>query len=220
VTGPTYPPGQLPGANAIGGFIIGASQVGTVAPFNWWRTVISQYANSPVMMKIISDFFDAADLTPEIESFYDKMWNVLTAEGYGLDCWGTIVAVNRVLHLGAGPKYLGWDEGGTLDYDPFNQSPWYSGEKLTQNYILSDDGFRVLILAKAFSNICDGSIKSINRLLRMLFGYGGNTYCTDGLDMTMTYTFSFPLSPVELAIVTQSGVLPTPTGVSYTVVQP
>jgi Protein of unknown function (DUF2612) len=36
--------------------------------------------------------------------------------------------------------------------------------------------------------------------------------------MTMTYTFAFQLSPVELAIVTQSGVLPKPTGVLASVV--
>jgi len=36
--------------------------------------------------------------------------------------------------------------------------------------------------------------------------------------MMMTYTFEFPLSPVELAIVQNSGVLPKPTGVAATVV--
>ena len=36
--------------------------------------------------------------------------------------------------------------------------------------------------------------------------------------MVMTYTFDFPLSPVEIAIVSQSGVLPRSTGVSATIV--
>ena len=36
--------------------------------------------------------------------------------------------------------------------------------------------------------------------------------------MTMTYTFEFALTPVEQAIVEQSGVLPRPTGVSSSVV--
>jgi hypothetical protein len=37
--------------------------------------------------------------------------------------------------------------------------------------------------------------------------------------MTFIYQFEFPLSPVQLAILTQSGVFPKPTGVSYTVNQ-
>ena len=37
--------------------------------------------------------------------------------------------------------------------------------------------------------------------------------------MTMIYKFEFVLTPVELAIVLQSGVLPKPTGVSATVQQ-
>lgn len=216
-----YPPGPAPGSNAIGEFTIGVSQIGSIPPYDWWQTVISQYANSPRLTTLIGNFFQYVDQTANLDQFYDLMWNVNTAQGYGLDCWGTIVAVNRVLHIGAGPKYLGWEEGGDLDYDPFNQSPWYSGEKLTENYILTDDGFRTLILAKAFSNICDGSIPSINRLLTLLFGQsGGQAYCTDGGNMTMTYTFNFVPNPVELSILTQSGVMPTPTGVSFSVVYP
>ena len=222
MSGPPYPPPTAnPGGetNAIGVFAIGSSPIGSQPPFDWWTTILSQYANSPIITGIIGDFFEAVDQTKNLDSFFDLMWNVLTAQGYGLDCWATIVGVNRVLKLGAGPKYLGFDEGGFLDYDPFDTSPWYSGEKLTTNYLMSDDGFRTLILAKAFSNICNGSIPAINQLLRMLFGQSGRCYCTDGGNMTMTYTFEFQLTPVQYAILAQSGVMPTPVGVSYTVVQ-
>ena len=41
----------------------------------------------------------------------------------------------------------------------------------------------------------------------------------DGENMTMQYVFNFTLSPVELAIVEESGVLPKPVGVAATVVQ-
>lgn len=221
-TGPVYPPEptNFEGIAPIGGFITGVSAIGDVVAFNRWQTVLSQYANSPIITQMIKDFQDASDQTVNFDSFFDLMWNVYTAKGYGLDCWGTIVGVNRVLHLGVGPKYLGFNEGGFLDYDPFNQSPWYSGQKLTNNFLLTDDGFRVLILAKAFSNICNGSIQAINQLLMMLFGTFGKCYVVDNEDMTMVYKFEFALSPVQLAILTQSGVMPTPTGVGFTVSQP
>ena len=220
MTGPPYPPPTEDsfGTNAIGNFIIGASPIGDIPPFDWERTVISQYANSPIITALLADFFSYVDQTGNLDSFFDLMWNVYTAQGYGLDCWATIVGVNRVLKLATGPKYLGFNEGGFTDYDPFNQSPWFSGEKLTDNYLLSDDGFRVLILAKAFSNICDGSVASTNQLLRMLFGASGKCYVIDYENMTMAYAFEFQPSSVQLAILTQSGVMPTPTGVSYSVV--
>jgi hypothetical protein len=116
-------------------------------------------------------------------------------------------------------RYFGFDVAG-LDYDPFNQSPMYQGAPLTNNYQLSDDAFRTLLYAKALSNISDGTIPSINTILRTLFPGRGNAYATDGLNMTMTYTFSFVLSAVELAILLQSGVLPKPVGVLATIVHP
>ena len=219
-SGPPYPPNPAPSSNQIGTFSIGQSAIGSGDPFDWLQTILSQYANSPRIMALIQSFFEAADQTQNLERFYDLMFSVQTAVGYGLDAWGTIVAVDRVLHIGTGPKYLGWDEGGTLDYDPYNQSPWYSGQKLTDNYILTDDGFRVLILAKGFSNICDGSIPSINRLLTMLFGTSGKCYCQDLGGMSMAYKFEFTPSPVQLAILSNSGVLPTPTGTSFSIVTP
>ncbi len=222
MTGPPYPPQTENsfGTNALGVFAIGVSPIGDLPSFDWWTTLISQYANSERITGLLGNFDSVVDQTTNLDSFFDLMWNVYTAKGYGLDCWGTIVGVNRVLKLSTGPKYLGFNEGGFLDYDPVNQSPWYSGQTLTNNFLLSDDGFRVLILAKAFSNICSGSIQAINALLRMLFGSFGKAYCTDEGNMTMTYTFDFAPTPTQLAILTQSGVMPTPVGVGFTVVYP
>lgn len=214
---------QAPGSNAIGLFAIGQSAIGDLPPeFDPWRTIISQYANAPSLTTLILNFFEYIDQTKNLQAFFDLIFNVDTAIGYGLDVWGRIVGVNRVLHLPTGTKYFGFVEGGTLDYDDFGpggESPFYSGQKLTSNYSLTDDGFRVLILAKAFSNICDGSIQSINRLLVTLFGGSGRCYVVDGGAMSMVYKFEFALSPLQEAILLQSGVMPRPTGVSATVEQ-
>lgn len=222
MTGPPYPPQPIaePQSNVIGGFVIGGSPIGTIKPFDVWQTVISQYANSPILMQLILNFQDYVDPTVNLDAFFDMIWNIDTAQGYGLDVWARIVAVNRILKLASGPPYFGFEEGQDYqDFGPGGLGPFYSGGKLTDNYIMPDDGFRVLILAKAFSNICDGSIGAINRLLLTLFGASGKAYVVDNQDMTFNYTFEFPMTPLQLAILTNSGVFPKPTGVSYSVVQ-
>lgn len=182
------------------------------------RTVVSQYANSPAITALVDEWNDAIDPDNLWNDFYNLIWNVDTAQGYGLDVWGRIVGIGRVIHLPVNSKYFGFDEATTVSADPFNNSPYYGGNLITTNYAVSDTGFRSMILAKALANICDGSIPGINAVLLLLFPARGNCYVTDGQNMTMTYTFTFPLTAIEFSIVTQSGILPKPAGVSVTVV--
>lgn len=187
--------------------------------FDWFRTVISQYANSPILLQLIDGFDQCVDQSANMQAFYDLIWNVDTAQGYGLDVWGRIVGVTRVLQVEIG-TYFGMTGPGGASGDPYNVSPFYAGAQLTDNFSLTDQAFRTLVFAKALSNISDGSVKSINQILINLFGSAnGNAYCTDGHDMTMSYTFEFPLTAVQAAIVSQSGVLPKPTGVHTTIIQ-
>lgn len=181
------------------------------------QTIISQYATAPTINRLISTFNDWIDPSTDIDAFYDLIWNVDTAVGYGLDVWGRIVGVGRTLQIAGGGKYLGFNEATNISADPFNNSPLYTGQTINNNFVLSDAGFRTLILAKALANICDGSIPAINQILLNLFPGRGNCYIADGMNMTMTYTFTFHLTPVEAAIVEQSGILPRSTGVAASV---
>ena len=218
MSGPPFPP-LPPSSSAIGTFVIGVSPIGgpLIPSFDVWKTVISQYANSDIITQLIENLDAYVDQTTNFNNLYDLIWNVDTAVGYGLDVWGRIVGVTRVVNVPLA-RYLGFEQQ-SLTVDPFDQSPLYSGEPLTSGYALSDSAFRTLIFAKALANICDGSIPGINQVLLNLFPQRGTCYVTDGEDMTMTYTFAFTLSPVEIAIVEQSGILPKPVGVSATVVQ-
>ncbi len=219
MTGPPYPKVD-PTSNEIGRFQIGVSPIGTIAPFDYWRTIISEYSNSAILTQLISNFFDYIDQTIDVDNFFDDIFNIDTAVGYGLDVWGRILGISRVLAVPAPDTFFGYEEAGEATKVGFNQAPFFSGGATTNNFSLSDTAFRTLLFAKALANISDGSIASINQLLLNLFPNRGNCYVTDGLDMTMTYTFVFQLSAVELTIVTNSGVLPRPAGVAATVVVP
>lgn len=219
-TGPPYPPPPAPGSNAIGLFQIGVSPFGTIIPFDWFGlTVISQYANSPILDAYLGGLDAALDQTYNFDQFFDHMFNVDTADGYGLDVWGRIVVAPRVIHVPTGGPYLGFEEADDpLNEQPFNVGIFYSGTGLTNNYSLPDSAYRLCILAKAATNIWDGSIPALNEILLNLFPGRGDCYCTDGGNMTMTYTFNFALTDVELTIVESAGILPKPSGVSVTVV--
>lgn len=206
-----------PGSNGIGRFIIGISPIGDIIPFDYWDTVLSQFANSPILTTLIGNMDAYLDQTANLEAFYDLIFSVATAQGYGLDVWGNIVNVSRTLDVPGTSQYFGFEEAG-IGANPFNTEPFFSGQQLTNNFILADSAYRTLIYAKALANISDGSIPSINQILLRLFPNRGNCFVTDGLDMTMTYTFRFTLTQVELAIVAQSGALPKPTGVALTVI--
>ncbi len=219
MSGPPYPPPPRPGNNAIGSFAIGISPIGTIKPFDEWTTIISQYANSDALTALIGSFDACLDQTKNFDDFFDLIWNVNTAVGYGLDVWGRIVGVGRVLQIEVG-AYFGMEGPAGSSGEPYSVAPFYAGTTLTNNYALTDDAYRKLIFAKALANISDGSIKSINQILLNLFPFRGNCYVADGNDMTLTYTFLFALSLVELAIVQQSGVLPKPTGILVKVSSP
>lgn len=186
---------------------------------NWPDTLLSQFANSATILSLIESFNDAVDPRANIDAFFENVWNIETAVGYGLDVWGRIVGVSRVLQVSSG-EWLGFEEAGNGTVEtPFGQAPFFNGTATTGNFALTDDSYRTLILAKAAANITNGSIPAINQIMMALFGSSGPCWCTDGQNMTMTYTFEFQLSPVQFAIVAQSGVLPRPAGVQVTIIQ-
>ncbi|MDE1138205.1 MAG: DUF2612 domain-containing protein [Paraburkholderia tropica] len=52
-----------------------------------------------------------------------------------------------------------------------------------------------------------------------MFAGRGRCYVNDLGNMQMRYTFEFYLQPFEMAIMTQSGALPRPTGVLASIIQ-
>lgn len=185
--------------------------------FDARQVLISQYANSPVIVSLVDALGSTIDRQIDYNAFYRMVWNVETARGFGLDIWGRIVGVSRVLYIADG-AFLGFIKA--TGSQSFADGIFYGGGVLTANYALTDEAYRRVILAKAAFNISDCSCASINAILRSLFPDNLNPHVRDNEDMTMTFVFGATLSAVDFAIVTQSGVLPRPVGVAFTVEQP
>ncbi len=64
---------------------------------NYLSTVISQYGNSPTILALIGSFNAAIDPSVDIDNFYVYVWDIASAQGFGLDIWGRIVGVSRTV---------------------------------------------------------------------------------------------------------------------------
>lgn len=149
-----YPAPLGAGSNAVGVGAIGESPIGTLPAFNWRETILSQYANSDRITGLIETFFDAVNQTANFDAFYDKIFNLDTAEGYGLDCWGRIVGINRVLQV-ANVQWFGFAEAlpGSLSFGDarFNgYTPSLGFAEATDQHTFADGTFA---FAKLFQGV-------------------------------------------------------------------
>ena len=196
---------------------VSAELTGRTAPV-WPATVISQYANSPRILALVQAFAAAVDPTRLIDAFVTNIWDIDSATSYGLDVWGRIVNVRRGLYIPGGETgaLFGFGEEGAGNVFTFGNAPFNTGSTLTPNYQLADDIFRRLILVKALSNISGRTIQAVNAALMMMFPGRGNVYITDIGMMQARVIFNFVPTPLELAILLQSGAFPWPSGVQVT----
>ena len=169
---------------------------------------------------------------------------------YGLDVWGRIVGVSRYLNVGVGSYFGFQEAGDRTGFDqsPFYAGqPTTEVYELTNQVfytlILAKAAANITngtiqainaILRSLFPDrgncwVTDGA----NSAAGIWFGFGeagdrtgfdqgpfGDLMPSLPNNMTMVYTFDFPLYPYEVAIVTNSGVLPKPVGVLATASYP
>jgi hypothetical protein len=171
------------------------------------KTVISQYANSPQILELVQNYADVFNAQRLLVDFVYNIWDVRTANSQGLDIWGRIVGVSRYLTL-TNQDYFGFDP----DFDPFNESPFFSGTAVTNTYILSDEDFRRVILAKALNNISKTTIPAIDRILSLLYGHRGVVFAQVTGDFELTYVFNFEPTEIDEAIAEAPDLLPRPAG--------
>lgn len=180
-------------------------------------TIMSQYAHSPAILAIIGGINDALDPQYFMDDFYEYIYRLSSAKGFGLDIWADKVGVSRNAPL-ADPnaKTFGFDP----DFQPFNTYPFSDGGRFS-SYQLTDDMLRQLITMKAASNIIYATALNINKLLESIF-IGKVAYYRIIGHMKAEYVFYFKLSEFERLIVYNFNILPEPcgVGVSYREVDP
>lgn len=133
-------------------------------------TIQSQYSDSPHIKGVIHSYYDFVNPQKDIDLIYDKMINIYTAEGYGLDVWGRIVNIDReYVVIDDQYDYLGFDNRPyNMDrIETFNNAPFYM--VVNGKVQLQDDAYRTYILIKAMLNISNVSLNSLNYIFKQLF---------------------------------------------------
>ena len=166
----------------------------------------SQYSASERMLKLMESFQhrtsptlersdengNALPGTSDIDLFYDNIFNLLTAQGVGMDEWGRILQMPRSIPLlqGSGAITLG------------------------------DDDYRLLLLYRAMSNIGADEMAAMNELLNVLVNTGIQglptaAYVLEVDKMVVRWVFEDFLTDTQLAVFAAAGSLNRGAGVGW-----
>lgn len=143
-------------------------------------------------------------------NWYRDVFNIDTANDFGLAVWGRILNVGLGLqvdstsgipHFGFGVYHRNFNNG--------NFARATSGEQA-----LSTEQKRLIIRLRYYQLISRGTVVEINEAMARIFGDLGQVFVRDPLDMSkITYVFKFtPSSRVRL-ILDRMNLLPRPSGI-------
>lgn len=116
-------------------------------------------------------------------NFYTNIFNLNTANTFGLSVWGILLGVERPTYISDG-----------------------------QTYSYSDDMYRLLLKSRSLLFRMDGSIYQMNRYIEYLFP-NKPILVLDGLDMTIRLVFYYTPTAEELQVLNNPDFLPRPSGV-------
>lgn len=152
----------------------------------------SQYSASARILVLAASYQLRIDPYADMQLFYEKMFNIYTAEGFGLDNWGVILQMPRLIT------------------DP----------DTGVSFLLEDENYRLLLLYKAMANISASDAATQNRLLAALIntgigGFGNAAYVLQVDTMVIRWVFEDFLDDVQLAVFKVAGTLARGAGVGW-----
>lgn len=174
-------------------------------------TIQSQYSASKTIIGLVQSARVRISPWADINLFYQNIFDIETAQGIGMDIWGRILGIGRLVDVEETGDWFGFEEAG---YDPFNTSPMWDGNTTTQQTRLADDAYRYLLMWKALANISTADAASLNNLLIGLFP-GQDVVVHEIGPMEIQLYIYFPLEPYQRAILREYGLWAKGAGVGF-----
>lgn len=154
---------------------------------NLLQTLIWQYDNAPRLQSLLQkkqDWYHQNN-TQFWMDWLDNVFNISTANDFGLTVWGLLLRVDRTYIV--------------------NNQP----------YSLDTEQYRLLLKGRLLYLSMNGSVPEINAYLHLLFENRGPVYVIDNQNMTIRYVLEFNPTESEKIVFLNTGILPRPAGVGY-----
>ena len=197
---------------------------------NLLQTIIWQYNESPNLNSLLNQkqaWYDT-NQTDFWENWYTNVFNLQTANLFGLSVWSIILGVPLFVPLNPDP--MGKPIWGFNAYDPsfptLENTYFNFGNGNFSNDVppisLTLEEQRFVLRLRYFQLVTRGAIPEINQFLHYLISTSaispiGPMYALDDFDMTMTYVFDFLISDNLLDAIQYGDngydLLPRPAGV-------
>lgn len=175
------------------------------------RAILWQYneaVNLQSMLTQKSEWYEE-NQTQFWEDWYADVFNLATANDFGLTVWSIILG-QPIVVVSAGTGRPAWGFG--TFHPNFNRGNFSSTAGTAVR--LPTEVARIALQIRYFQLTSAGTIPEINRMLKYVFKNYGPAWLVDNLDMTQVYKFNFEL-PSNLAYVFNAfDLLPRPAGVA------
>jgi hypothetical protein len=177
---------------------------------NLLKSIIWQYTNAKNVQGLLNAKAEwyLENQTQFWQDWYNDVFNLATANQFGLVVWGIILGLPLYVNQPApGGPIFGFDGSGDVNFD---------------NGILGDTGSsvvlpietqRIALRLRYFQLIGTTCVPEINRMLAYVFKSYGQVYLLDNHDMTQTYIFNFPVAWDLKYLLNNYDILPRPAGV-------
>ena len=166
------------------------------------------------LIEIISDEQDFynTNIRDFCTNWYDDVFNVETANIFGLNVWAIILRL-PITVVSDPPDFDSYFGFNAVDDDNFI-APFYPE---TEDINLTVEDARLAILLRYRSITTNCSVGNVNNILEDVFGPNkGISYIIDNYDMTSEYVFNFLLSYPLTKLLLTYDILPRPAGVGIT----
>ena len=182
---------------------------------NIMKALLWQYNDAPALQSIVTNKqkWLICNHTKFWNDWINNVFNLTTADDFGLSVWSIILDLPLYVNEGATPAGV-LSFGFSANNGNFNNSNF--GNLNGQTVNLPTATKRIALQLRYFQLVSSGTVPEINRFLKFLFGNMGTSFLVDNHNMTQQYIFFFPLTWDLQYLFNNFDILPRPAGVKST----
>lgn len=176
------------------------------------RNLLWEYETAPNLRGLLErkEAYYTENHTVFWSNWFDDVFNLQTANDFGLSVWAIILGIPLVVTPDPDPGKIAFGFGiERANFGNGNFAPTSSGFGLTT------EQKRLILRLRYFQLITRGAAPEINAFLSALFG-PGEAYVDDGLKMNARYVFASEIPSAIQLVFEKYDILPRPAGVGVT----